>query len=1338
MLIESVRKSLATFIVIISVILILTVCGCMSSGSTEKHAFTVLQETSTPQQSKEASLEYLRKVMDQYHYRFPVYDDVSSPGNHFFAFAKIPFDISALHVNGSFTTNRHSGATSIRFELGNTTEANFGGFYLLNGVLPDGVRAPQLNFGTIPNAGVDLTGATALTFWARGERGNEKIDFFMGGVGYNPSTGIPDQPFPDSTPVVKISVTLGTQWQQYRIDLIGKKLDYILGGFGWVASLRGDPNIGRNNPEGVVFYVDEIQYELNPTRRDQRLNEPRFLRSFTTLDVQSDPFDANKDDDIDFVLRNTAFTYDNALAILSFLADGTADSLRRADLIGKAFVYAARHDRSDNINGDRLRSAYAAGDITLPPGWTPKDKIATVPVPGFYVEEKQEFFETKESATIDTGNNAWVMIALLALYKQTGNQDYLDVARALGNFINTLRDDTDRYKGFQAGFENVEDSSSRRSYASTEHNLDVNAAFTLMFQITGEQIWQGGAQHAREFVEQMWKPEIGCYLAGTKDPDTRNEDTEAPIFQLPLDVQAWSVLSLPDVFSLHSGVLDCAELNHRAITTDGLSGYDFNNDKDGVWFEGTGQMATAYAFTDKSTVAENLRQTLRLAQQTPSYGDGEGVVAASKDGLTTGFDFKYFRRFHVAATSWNIFAQLGFNPYYQRVAFDAIAPAVRVISPNGGEKLKAGESFTISWESSDNEAVISQQILLSTDSGATFPETVATGLAGNAHSFLWRIPGKATTQARIRIIALDAANNQNDDISDNNFGIDIGSIPKITSFVPSIGAVGTSVTITGTDLSNATDVMFNGKSVTGPIISVPPSSIRVTVPNGATTGKITVTNLTGTSPPSTGTFRVLPKIDSFTPASGIAGESVSITGTTLKNPTIVKFATATATVVSSSDTQIVAAIPPAAITGRISVTTADGTAVSPTNFTVIKPPMISLFTPASGAIGAIVTISGANMSSVTNVQFNGTGITDPITVVSATAIRVKVPGGATTGKITVTNRAGIATSTGIFKVLPKITGFVPTSGIAGENVTIIGTTLSNPTLVKFGAVTAAIVSSSDTEIVTTIPLQAITGRISVTTASGTVVSAANFTVIRPPTVSSFTPASAAIGATVTISGANISSAIDVQFNGIGITDPIAVISATSIRVKVPEGATTGKICVTNRAGNACSTGIFKVLPKITNFIPGSALPGETVAITGFNFTGATVVRFGAVASTNFSVDSDTQITAQVPATAITGKVSVTTLSGVGISAVNFTVIRPPTISSFTPANGRVGVLVTISGANLSSITEVKFNGISAGTPQAISPTAIRVAVPAGATTGKITVVNRAGTFTSAGTFTVIP
>jgi len=603
----------------------------------------------TGKPSASASLAYLRRVMDQFHNRFPVYDDVSSAGNHFHAWAKIPDQNAAVSMAGSWTDHPHSGATAIRAEFRNVPGPNFGGFYLLNGVLPPGAQAPQANFGTIPSSGFDLTGATALTFWARGQQGGEKIEFFMGGVGRDPLSGqpLPGVPYPDSAGVVKATFVLTVDWRQYRLDLAGKDLRYVLGGFGWDAS-------DASNPSGAVFFLDDIQYELSPAARQARLNQPRFLKSFSTGPYQSLPDPVR---DFDFVNRNVAHTYDNALALLAFLSNGSKDSLRRARLIGDAFVYALQHDRT--YDGDRLRDAYTAGDIALPPGWTPNNRLGTVPIPGFFDEDHQSFIEIEQGG-ISTGNNAWAMIALLGLYRSTGEPQYLTASRRLGRFISNFRNDSGKYQGFQGGLDEPEtDSPKRRLWASTEHNLDIFAAFSTLASISRQGNWAAGAEHARQFVASMWDGKRRCNLAGTIDPEHRNEE----VGQLPVDVQAWAVLSIPGALSQHPGLLDCAERNHR--TTDaGFSGFDFNDDRDGVWFEGSAHMAVAYARAGKPSNAEELRHTLAEAQTTTNFGDGFGLPAASRDGLTTGFGFLFFRRLHIGATSWNIFAQSGFNPFY--------------------------------------------------------------------------------------------------------------------------------------------------------------------------------------------------------------------------------------------------------------------------------------------------------------------------------------------------------------------------------------------------------------------------------------------------------------------------------------------------------------------------------------------------------------------------------------------------------------------------------------------------------------------------------------------------
>ena len=159
-------------------------------------------------------------------------------------------------------------------------------------------------------------------------------------------------------------------------------------------------------------------------------------------------------------------------------------------------------------------------------------------------------------------------------------------------------------------------------------------------------------------------------------------------------------------------------------------------------------------------------------------------------------------------------------------------------------------------------------------------------------------------------------------------------------------------------------------------------------------------------------------------------------------------------------------------------------------------------------------------------------------------------------------------------------------------------------------------------------------------------------------------------------------------------------------------------------------------PIVSSFSPPSGLVGTEVTISGSRFISATQVSFGGTPAASFTIDSGSQIRANVPSGAASGKIGVTNASGTGFSADDFTVIVPPSISSFTPTSGPVATEVTISGSGFSGTTHVKFNGLTASSFSVDSDSQIRADVPNGATTGPISVFNPAGSDTSTGNFTV--
>jgi hypothetical protein len=154
------------------------------------------------------------------------------------------------------------------------------------------------------------------------------------------------------------------------------------------------------------------------------------------------------------------------------------------------------------------------------------------------------------------------------------------------------------------------------------------------------------------------------------------------------------------------------------------------------------------------------------------------------------------------------------------------------------------------------------------------------------------------------------------------------------------------------------------------------------------------------------------------------------------------------------------------------------------------------------------------------------------------------------------------------------------------------------------------------------------------------------------------------------------------------------------------------------------------------FAPLKGPAGLEVTITGVGFTGATGVTFGDLPAASFIVDSDTQVRAIVPAGAAGGKVAVVTARGIAMSLANFEVAITPTVASFSPTKGAPGTEVTISGAAFGGATSVKFGDLSASSFTLDSDTQIRAIVPAGAVSGKITVVAGAGTAISTSSFVV--
>jgi len=436
--------------------------------------------------------------------------------------------------------------------------------------------------------------------------------------------------------------------------------------------------------------------------------------------------------------------------------------------------------------------------------------------------------------------------------------------------------------------------------------------------------------------------------------------------------------------------------------------------------------------------------------------------------------------------------------------------------------------------------------------------TVADGTQIQAH-----VPAGATNGANPIFVSVNGVGTY----SAQDFTV-IGPGPYITDFSPTNGSSGTAVTINGAHFITPLTVKFNG--VTTPGASAPTATqISVNAPSGVTSGPISVTTSFGTYT-NPATFYVPPIVTGFSPAAGRPGTNVIITGTNFLGASAVRFNNLDATSFNVlSNRAIQAVVPVAATTGPIRIIAPAGSVFTGNNF-VVQPTILG-FSPAFGAVGTPVTITGANFNVGTPVvKFNGVQAAMPTGVTFGQLLAV-VPAGATTGPITVTTTDGTATSAVNFFLPAVITSFTPSNSAPGTLVAIKGTNFTSASAVAFGGTpAAAFYVTNNTSLGALVPAGVASGPISVTTPAGTASSAANF--YGAPVISNFSPTHGLPGTNVAISGQNFLGASSVRFNGSNAT--FSVVNNTTINATVPANAQTGPITVSAPAGTNTSAQSF--------------------------------------------------------------------------------------------------------------------------------------------------------------------
>jgi len=361
-------------------------------------------------------------------------------------------------------------------------------------------------------------------------------------------------------------------------------------------------------------------------------DEPVFLRSYDSGSGEG----ANPEPAL-----NAAFTYDNALSVIALRACGDLAAARR---IGDALLAASAADRSGEAG--RLRNAYRPGAVHETP----------VPPMGWWSQADQRWDEDPYQVSSATGNLAWAALALLTLADATQDQEYTDGAIRIASWAAKASFDGRAPAGFAGGLYGYDDAAQPLGWKSTEHNVDLAAVFEWLARVQPDAGWQAQAQRARDFVGALWDPELGRFWVGTLPDGVSTNRANSG-----LDAELWPLL-LADAPAEWQGALTYAEKQHAA-----RPGFDFNDDRDGVWWEGTAQAALVYRALGRSEKADRLLKALSRR-----FSPGGLLWATDAARITTGLalspssttdDFYYFRLPHLGATAWAALAARGWNPF---------------------------------------------------------------------------------------------------------------------------------------------------------------------------------------------------------------------------------------------------------------------------------------------------------------------------------------------------------------------------------------------------------------------------------------------------------------------------------------------------------------------------------------------------------------------------------------------------------------------------------------------------------------------------------------------------
>lgn len=392
--------------------------------------------------------------------------------------------------------------------------------------------------------------------------------------------------------------------------------------------------------------------------------------------------------------------------------------------------------------------------------------------------------------------------------------------------------------------------------------------------------------------------------------------------------------------------------------------------------------------------------------------------------------------------------------------------------------------------------------------------------------------------------------------------------------------------------------------------------------------------------------------------------------------------------------------------------------------------------PMPIARGGELRFIGRNLDKVTAIVLPGNLEITTFGTKTAELLTITVPQEATPGLVKLKTPQGELTAKTpmSFSEPISIASLSPATIKPGSEISIAGDYLNLVKEVIFTdrvtVLQEAFISQSRKEIKLVVPAAAQSGKIAVSNGAEDpiiVYSEASLTVTLPA-ITEVSPNPVKAGTVLTVTGTNLDLVKTVVLGGNKTLTTFVSHSATEIKVMVPADTKAGKVTVIPASGVQVQSGaeLDLVVPEVS-VTPLVVKNGGEITVTGTNLDLVSRVIFGGNREGVIrSGGTAEKIVVGIPDNAISGVVRFATLADKEVAGPELTLINP-VFSSFSPLSAKANGEITIEGTDLDLVVEVGFAGGVKGNIGNHNASSMKVTVPVGAKTGKITLVARNGT-----------